>query len=153
MTQFATAIENINPLFAASAELPPVVDGLTTNEAPAPTEPAPVEAGVAPAPEVVKVKLPQDEQLAADIAAIDEQIAVLTKRREGKAQLLANLDKLASITEGTILTVTQGRAETTRQVTGVVVAIADGRYKLSVGEGFDATYIVVTAPQIVTVGA
>ena len=130
------------------------MDGLTTNEAPLPTDPAPapVEAA-APAPEVVKVKLPQDEQLAADIAAIDEQIAVLTKRREGKAQLLANLDKLASITEGTILTVTQGRAETTRQVTGVVVAIADGRYKLSVGEGFDATYIVVTAPQIVTVGA
>lgn len=154
------AITN-NPLHATAIDLPAAADAtliptaveqvvgdnsaqVDPNASPVVTEaPAP-----APAPKEV---LPQDEQLALDIENIDAQIAVLQKRREGKAQLLANLDKLAAITEGTVLVVTQGRAETTRQVEGVVVAIADGRFKLSVGEGFDATYIVVQAAQIVEV--
>lgn len=165
----------INPLHAEATNLPVAADALNidttavvpgtdpvitsviagsapTNEAGV-TNPRTVVSGgdtadTAPAP-----KLPQDEQLALDIENIDAQISVLQKRRDGKAQLLANLDKLASIIEGTVLVVTQGRAETTRQVEGVVVAIADGRFKLSVGEGFDATYIVVQAAQIVEVKA
>ncbi len=151
----------VNPLHATAIDLPAAADAtLTTaaveqivgdnsvqvdpNTAPAATEaPAP-----APAPKEV---LPQDEQLALDIDNIDKQIEILQKRREGKATLLANLDKLASITEGTVLVVTQGRAGTTRQVEGVVIAIRDGKYKVSVGEGFDAENIVVSAPQIVEV--
>lgn len=139
----------INPLHA-EANLPVSADPALNTEAPITgvvgetgtpiTEPAPA------AP-----KLPQDEQLALDIEAIDKQIEVLTKRREGKATLLANLDKLASIVPGTVLVVTQGRAETTRQVEGVVVGIRDGQYKLSVGEGFDAETVIVRAPQIVEV--
>ena len=151
----------INPLHAEATNLPAGADPLNINTTVVPgTDPvvtAVIEGSgpdVAPVPDAAPApKLPQDEQLALDIENIDAQIAVLQKRRDGKAQLLANLDKLASITEGTVLVVTQGRAETTRQVEGVVVAIADGRFKLSVGEGFDATYIVVQAAQIVEVKA
>lgn len=155
------AAENINPLQAAATDLPAATDGLAlpTGAGPVDTEgnalpvvdPAAAVETPAPAPVVEKVVLPQDEQLALDIENIDAQIAVLQKRREGKAQLLANLDKLAGIKEGTILVVQQGRAETTRQVEGVVVAIADGKFKLSVGTGFDATYVVVGSAQIIEV--
>ncbi len=146
-----------NPLHATAIDLPATADATlapTAVEQVVGDNSAQVDPGAAPVVTEIpapKVVLPQDEQLALDIETIDAQIAVLQKRREGKATLLANLDKLASITEGTVLVVTQGRAETTRQVEGVVVAIADGRFKLSVGEGFDATYIVVQAAQIVEV--
>ena len=150
-----------NPLHATAIDLPAAADATLIPTGAGPVDTAgnalpvvdPAAAVETPAPAVEKVVLPQDEQLALDIENIDKQIEILQKRRDGKKQLLDNLDKLASITEGTVLVVTQGRAETTRQVEGVVVAIADGRFKLSVGEGFDATYIVVQAAQIVEVKA
>lgn len=149
------AITAINPLHA-EANLPAAADPVFTADPSLQTEtvavvgdtvdsasPAPADA---PAP-----KLPQDEQLALDIENIDKQIEALQKRRDGKKQLLDNLDKLASIKEGSILVFTQGRAETTRQVEGVVIAIRDGQYKVSVGEGFDAENVVVRQAQIVDV--
>lgn len=116
-----------------------------------------VVAGAAPAeaPAPVAAPLTRGEALSKSIAAEQAKIDAATKRRDLLTAQLASIDKITGIVSGSIIVVQLGRAETTRQVRAVVTGVkVDGtstKFKVLVGEGFDATTEVVSETQVVSV--
>lgn len=88
----------------------------------------------------------------ANIAKRDAAIAAIEKL----TVQLGSIDKLDSIVSGSIIIVQLGRAETLRQVQGTVTGIkadesGSKKFKVLVGEGFDATTEVVNESQVIEV--
>lgn len=111
--------------------------------APAETSGAAVEP--AKAPQTPREKLEsQIAKLSAKIAKDQEQLANLTTKLE-------SIDTFAALAVGAAVEIKIGRAETTRNVIGRVVAEDGGRYKVFHGEGMDADITVVQSSQILRV--
>lgn len=109
----------------------------------------PVETTAA-APEVKK-PLRQLLQLRSDLLVLLVQRRVLLG--QALAQEIGAIDALASIGEGSAVVVAIGKGETTRSVSGVVLAVReeeDGTklYKVQYGTGFDADITVVKAGKL-----
>ena len=107
------------------------------------TEPYPVPA------------LTRAEALAVAIAKEQDKIDAATKRRDLLTSQLAGIDKISGIIAGCVIVAALGRAETARQVRAVVTGVKqDGtstKFKILVGEGFDATTEVINESQVVSV--
>lgn len=107
------------------------------------------------APAAPVVQLTRAETLTKAIAGEQAKIDAATKRRDLLTSQLASVDKIASIVSGSIIIAALGRAETARQVRAVVTGIktegTSAKFKILVGEGFDATTEVINESQVVSV--
>lgn len=109
------------------------------------------------APEVTKPKLTRAEKLKARAELLVKRMTEDKAEYDGIANELANLAAFENLAVGTAVTIKIGRADTAREVAGLVVGIKaeeDGskKYKVTYGSGFDADLAVVTAGQIVSIG-
>jgi hypothetical protein len=100
--------------------------------------------------------LSRAEKLVADIAATEKAIVAAQRRLEKLVQEQSTVGLLDSIEVGSVVTARIGRAETTREVQGTVVAAkveASGtrKLKISVGDGFDAEFVVVVDSQVIAI--
>jgi hypothetical protein len=114
-----------------------------TTDAPTQAAEAPVEAAKAPQSPREKLEA-QIAKLTAKIAKDQEQLANLTTKLE-------SIDTFAALAVGAAVEIKIGRAETTRNVIGRVLAEDGGRYKVFHGEGMEADITVVQANQILRV--
>jgi hypothetical protein len=92
-----------------------------------------------------------------------ERIATLTKRISADTVALADaqaqfdsVDRLSNIAEGSQVTIRIGRAETSKEVQGVITGIKEEdngsrRFKVYYGSGFDADTVVIQESQILDV--
>ena len=116
-------------------------------------------APVAEAPEPVPAttqKQTRKEKLFAKLDVLAKRITTDTENYNKIKAEYEMIDSLDNISVGTAVTIKQGRAETTREVTGIVIAIKhedDGsaKYKVQYGEGFDADIAVVHSSGILAV--
>jgi len=109
------------------------------------------------APEVTKPKLTRVEKLQARAVLLQKRIAEDTLEYNEIANELNNLAALANLAAGTTVTIRIGRADTAREVVGLIAGVKDEedgskKYKVTYGSGFDADIVVVTAGQIVSIG-
>ena len=99
--------------------------------------------------------LTRAEALAVAIAKEQDKIDAATKRRDLLTSQLAGIDKISGIVAGSIIVAALGRAETARQVRAVVTGVkqegTSTKFKILVGEGFDATTEVINESQVVSV--
>ena len=140
-----------NQIAQANAAFPlavaaPVVEVIapTAETAAAPVEPA--------------VPLTRAQQLQKVIDGENAKIEAAVKRRDLAATQLANIDKIESIKPGSLVTIRLGRAETLRDVSGAVAGIkvetnGDKKFKVLVGQGFEAEVETVGESQIVSVNS
>lgn len=122
----------------------------TQTPAPAPVEPIPTAAVIEAQP------LTRKQKLLAKLETLQKRIAADTERFNELRNEYDMIDKLDNVSVGTAVIIKQGRAETTREVQGVVIAVKhddDGtaKYKVQYGEGFDADIAVVHAAGILQV--
>lgn len=120
-----------------------------------PVNPSPVPEGPAPAP-VEAQPLTRKQKLLAKLESLQKRIASDTEKFNELRNEYDMIDKLDNVSVGTMVVIKQGRAETTREVQGVVIAVKhdeDGtaKYKVQYGEGFDADIAVVHAAGILQV--
>ena len=119
-------------------------DGIVVKGASAPTEAAPVAA-----------PLTRAEALAKSIAGEQAKIEAATKRLALLTSQLTSIDLIASIKPGSVIVAQLGRADSSRQsqavVTGIKVEGTTTKFKLLVGEGFDATTEVISEDKVVSV--
>lgn len=120
-----------------------------------PAAAAPVAAAPAPAPATTQ-KQTRKEKLFAKLDVLAKRITADTENYNKLKAEYEMIDSLDNISVGTAVTIKQGRAETTREVTGIVIAIKhedDGsaKYKVQYGEGFDADIAVVHSSGILAV--
>lgn len=120
-----------------------------------PVNPPPVPEGPAPAP-VEAQPLTRKQKLLAKLESLQKRIASDTEKFNELRNEYDMIDKLDNVSVGTKVVIKQGRAETTREVQGVVIAVKhdeDGtaKYKVQYGEGFDADIAVVHAAGILQV--
>lgn len=139
-------IAQANAAFAPVAVAAPVVEVVapTVETAAAPVEPA--------------VPLTRAQQLQKVIDGETAKIEAATKRRDLAATQLANIDKIESIKPGSLVTIRLGRAETLRDVAGAVAGIkveanGDKKFKVLVGQGYEAEVETVGEGQIVSVNS
>lgn len=133
---------------AVPSEMPVATPAAT---APVAEAPAPVPT----APEATQ-KQTRKEKLFAKLDVLAKRITADTENYNKIKAEYEIIDSLDNISVGTAVTIKQGRAETTREVTGIVIAIKhedDGsaKYKVQYGEGFDADIAVVHSSGILAV--
>ena len=124
-----------------------------------PAAAASVAEAVQPAPAAepeVTQKQTRKEKLFAKLDVLAKRITADTENYNKIKAEYEIIDSLDNISVGTAVTIKQGRAETTREVTGIVIAIKpedDGsaKYKVQYGEGFDADIAVVHSSGILAV--
>lgn len=114
-------------------------------------------SGVAPGETKAPVLTPR-ERLAQQIETTAARIAKDSATLEELTARIEIIDTLDNITDGFIVEVKLGRADTTRVITGVVVGVnkedaKNVKYKVYSGAGFDAEVVIVTQAQIVTARA
>lgn len=102
--------------------------------------------------------LTRAEKLDADIAATEKAIVAATRRLEKLNQEKSTVGLLDSVVVGSVVTARIGRADTVREVQGTVVAAkqeAPGvrKLKLSIGEGFDAEFVIISDSQVIAIAA
>jgi len=120
-----------------------------------PAAAASVAEAPAPVPETTQ-KQTRKEKLFAKLDVLAKRITADTENYNKIKAEYEIIDSLDNISVGTAVTIKQGRAETTREVTGIVIAIKhedDGsaKYKVQYGEGFDADIAVVHSSGILAV--
>lgn len=150
----AVVVPPIDPVaLVAEAAASGIVVAGAAPDVVAPVAGAVATEGAAPAAPVVP--LTRAEELALAISKEQAKIDAATKRRDLLSSQLASIDKITSIVAGSIIVAALGRAETARQVRAVVTGIkAEGtttKFKILVGEGFDATTEVINESQVVSV--
>ncbi len=99
------------------------------------------------------VKLTREQKLRQKYDVLVQRIQKDTEAAQEIAQELNSVAALASVAVGTTVIVKLGRAETTREVVGVVIGVKeeeDGAklFKVQYGVGFDADIAVVGAAKI-----
>ena len=102
------------------------------------------------------VVLTRTEKLTADIAATEKAIVAAQRRLEKLVQEQSTVGLLDSVVIGSVVTARIGRADTVREVQGTVVAskVEDSgtrKLKLSIGEGFDAEFVVINDSQVIAI--
>lgn len=102
----------------------------------------------APAP-----KLTAAEKLAKRIAFLTQRIASDKEELEELARESDAQATVAQIAAGYTVVAVLGRAETKREVRGVIVGVkveedGDRKFKVAYGEGFDADFVVVRVSQL-----
>lgn len=107
-----------------------------------------------PAP--AKPKLTHKEKLLQKMTQLQQSIVADTEKFNTLKAEYDVIEALNSVAVGTAVSIKIGRAETTRVVDGVVIAVKieeDGsaKYKVQYGEGFDADIAVVNASGFVSV--
>lgn len=100
--------------------------------------------------------LTRAQQLQADINKEVVKRDAAIKRIETLTAKLNGADTIDKVAQGSVIVVQLGRAETSRQVRGVVTGIkvdeaGNKKFKVLVGEGFDASTEVVNEGQLIAV--
>ena len=103
-----------------------------------------------------KPKLTHKEKLLQKMTQLQQSIVADTEKFNILKAEYDVIEALNSVAVGTAVSIKIGRAETTRVVDGVVIAVKieeDGsaKYKVQYGEGFDADIAVVNASGFVSV--
>ena len=153
------AVPAIDPvaLVAEAAASGIVVSGAATEVAPTAGTASVVmdHIAIAPAQPIAAPVLTRAEALGVAIAKEQDKIDAATKRRDLLTSQLAGIDKISGIIAGCIIVAALGRAETARQVRAVVTGVkqegTSTKFKILVGEGFDATTEVINESQVVSV--
>lgn len=108
------------------------------------------EADTAPVAQPKAAKTPR-EKLTEQIAKLEARIAKDTAALADASRKLESIDTFASLGVNSLVEIKIGRAETTRNVIGRVIAADGDRYKVYHGEGMDADVVVVQMAQIIRV--
>ncbi|BAP15819.1 hypothetical protein AVU67_gp13 [Ralstonia phage RSJ2] len=89
------------------------------------------------------------------LTAVESQIKTLETKRDELAAKIEAEQALSNVAAGTTIVFNYGRAETRKELTGVVKGVADTdkgrRIKVESGEGFDATIYVIEPAAVVRV--
>ncbi len=154
LTVASAPVDNAAILASAAAD-GIVVQGDSGNVQPAGTATETAGSTAAPSTEPAPV-LTRSQQLQKTIESETAKRDAAQKRIDTATAQLASVDKLVNLVDGSEVTVQLGRAETSRQVKGIITGIKilpDGtrKFKVLVGTGFDAETEVVNEGQIVEV--
>lgn len=104
----------------------------------------------------VEVKLTREQKILQKMEMLKKRITSDSETFNELNAELENITRLAELAPGQQVKISQGRAETRREVVGTVVGIKeddDGakKYKVQIGSGFDADFAVVGGSGIIEV--